>query len=185
MTTRRSTSGWTTNSSYVDLFREAGGKLELPVPADEGAVQLMTAHSAKGLEFETVFVLRANSGSFPGKYHEAIFEFPQALREMPLPDDSKQIHAEEERRLFYVALTRARDSLRVYARPGTGKDTTPPGLLRGIMNSALAADCWKQRPARPFTATIEAGAAPTSGVANWLLMKPRPEIAQRGLSIIR
>ena len=150
---------------YVDLFREAGGTLELPVPAAEGAVQLMTAHSAKGLEFETVFVLRANSGSFPMGYREAVFEFPQALREMPLADDSKQIHAEEERRLFYVALTRARDSLRVYARPGKGKDTTPAGLLRGIMNSALAADCWRQRPARPFTATIEAGAAPASGVA--------------------
>ena len=50
------------------------------------------------------------------------------------------------------------------------------------MNSAPVADCWRQRAARPFTATIEAGAAPTSGVASWLLMKPRPEIAQRGLS---
>ncbi len=142
----------------------------------------MTAHSAKGLEFETVFVLRANPPSFPTGYREAVFEFPQALREMPLPDDSKQIHAEEERRLFYVALTRARDSLRVYARPGRGKDTTPAGLLRNIMSSALAEDCWRQRPARPFTATIEAGAAPASGVATWLLMKPRPEIAQQGLS---
>ena len=168
--------------AYVDLFREAGGKLELPVPAAEGAVQLMTAHSAKGLEFDTVFVLRANSGSFPMSYKEAVFEFPQALREMPLPDDSKQIHAEEERRLFYVALTRARDSLRVYARPGRGKDTTPAGLLRGIMSGARAEGCWRQHSARPFTATIEAGAAPASGVATWLLMKPRPEIAQRGLS---
>jgi ATP-dependent DNA helicase UvrD/PcrA len=167
---------------YVDLFQKAGGTLELPVPAAEGAVQLMTAHSAKGLEFETVFVLRANSGSFPGKYHEAVFEFPQALRELPLADDSKQIHAEEERRLFYVALTRARDSLRVYARPGKGKDATPAGLLRGMMNSSLTQGCWRQHTARPFTATIEAGAAPTSGVATWLLMKPRPEIAQRGLS---
>jgi DNA helicase-2/ATP-dependent DNA helicase PcrA len=167
---------------YVDLFQEAGGTLELPVPEAEGAVQLMTAHSAKGLEFETVFLLRANSGSFPGKYHEAIFEFPQALREMPLADDSRQIQAEEERRLFYVALTRARDSLRVYARPGKGKDTTPAGLLRDMMKSGLTRGCWRQRPARPFTATIEAGAAPASGIATWLLMKPRPEIAQRGLS---
>lgn len=167
---------------YVDLFREAGGTLELPVPAAEGAVQLMTAHSAKGLEFNTVFVLRANSGSFPLGYREAIFEFPQALREMPLAEDGKQIYAEEERRLFYVALTRARDSLRVYARPGKGKDATPAGLLRGIMSCAPVADCWRQRTARPFTATIEAGAAPTLGVSSWLLMKPRPEIAQRGLS---
>jgi ATP-dependent exoDNAse (exonuclease V) beta subunit len=168
--------------AYVDLFREAGGALELPVPAAEGAVQLMTAHSAKGLEFDTVFVLRANSASFPIGYREAVFEFPQELREMPLPDDSKLIHAEEERRLFYVALTRARDSLRVYARPGKGKDTTPAGLLRDMMKSGLSKGCWLQRAARPFTATIEAGAAPASGISTWLLMKPRPEIAQRGLS---
>lgn len=167
---------------YVDLFQEAGGTLELPVPEAEGAVQLMTAHSAKGLEFGTVFVLRANSGSFPMGYREAVFEFPQALREMPLPDDSKQIHAQEERRLFYVALTRARDSLRVYARPGKGKDTTPAGLLRDMMKGELTQSCWSQRAAHPFTATIEAGAAAASGVATWLQMKPRPEIAQRGLS---
>ena len=168
--------------AYVALFQEAGGTLELPVPATEDAVQLMSVHSAKGLEFETVFVLRANSASFPMSYKETVFEFPQALREMPLPDDSKQIHAQEERRLFYVALTRARDLLRVYARPGRGRDATPAGLLREIMNSSLAEGCWRQRPARPFTATIAAGAPPASGVTAWLLMKPRPEIAQRGLS---
>jgi DNA helicase-2/ATP-dependent DNA helicase PcrA len=167
---------------YLDLFRQAKGALELPVAAAEGAVQLMTVHAAKGLEFDTVFVLRANSGSFPTNYHEALFEFPQALREMPLIDDGKQIHREEERRLFYVALTRARDSLRVYARPGSGKDATPNGLLRELMKSNCARGCWSQRDARPFTVTIEAGAAPASGVAAWLLMRPRPETAQRPLS---
>ncbi|MGA1999827.1 MAG: ATP-dependent DNA helicase [Terriglobales bacterium] len=174
---------------YVDLFREAGGTLELPVPETEGAVQLMTVHSAKGLEFDSVFVLRANSGSFPANYREAVFEFPQELREMPLTDDSKEIHAQEERRLFYVALTRARDSLSVYARPGRGKDSTPAGLLRDLMKSVrvkkrmpLAEGNWSQRDARPFTARIEAGATATTGIGSWLLMKPRPEIAQRGLS---
>jgi DNA helicase II / ATP-dependent DNA helicase PcrA len=168
--------------AYLDLFREAGGKLELPVAAVAGAVQLMTVHAAKGLEFDTVLVLRANSGSFPTNYREVLFEFPQALREMPLTDDSKQIHREEERRLFYVALTRACNSLRVYARPGTGKDTSPNGFLRELMKSPFARGCWTQRDARPFTATIEAGAAPASGVASWLLMRPRPILAQRPLS---
>jgi DNA helicase-2/ATP-dependent DNA helicase PcrA len=167
---------------YVDLFCEAGGALELPVPNAEGAVQLMTVHSAKGLEFDSVFVLRANSGSFPYIYREAVFEFPQELREMPLVDDSKEIHAQEERRLFYVALTRARDVLSVYARPGKGKDGTPAGLLRGLMNGSLAAGCWSQHDARPFTARIEAGAATTTGVASWLLMKPLPEILSASLS---
>ena len=90
---------------YVDLFHEAGGALELPVPETPGAVQIMTVHTAKGLEFNSVFVLRANSGSFPSHYREAVFEFPPELRAMPLTDDSKEIHTQEERRLFYVALT--------------------------------------------------------------------------------
>jgi RecB family exonuclease len=51
-----------------------------------------------------------------------------------------------------------------------------------MMKSGLSKGCWLQRAARPFTATIEAGAAPASGVSTWLLMKPRPAIAQRGLS---
>ncbi|MBZ5566892.1 MAG: ATP-dependent helicase [Acidobacteriia bacterium] len=167
---------------YVDLFHEAGGALELPVPETPGAVQLMTVHTAKGLEFNSVFVLRANSGSFPSHYREAVFEFPPELRAMPLTDDSKEIHTQEERRLFYVALTRARDSLSVYARPGTGKDGTPAGLLREMMKSAFAKGCWSQRDARSFSARIQAGATATAGVASWLLMKPRPEILTATLS---
>jgi DNA helicase-2/ATP-dependent DNA helicase PcrA len=167
---------------YIDLFCEAGGALELPVPETPGAVQLMTVHSAKGLEFDSVFVLRANSGSFPSSYREAVFEFPQELREMPLPDDSREIHGQEERRLFYVALTRARDSLSVYARPGRGKDSTPAGLLRDLMKSKLAQGCWSQRDARSFTVRIEAGAAATTGIGSWLLMKPRPELLTASLS---
>ncbi len=167
--------------SYMELFRQAHGVLELPVTAPQGAVQLMTVHAAKGLEFDTVFVLRAHSSSFPANYHEAMFEFPQALREMPLSGDSKQIHGEEERRLFYVALTRARDSLRVYARPKKGQDT-PAGPLRDLMRGTAAKECWRQRSARRFTATIAAAAAPATGVSNWLLMPPRPGMAQRSLS---
>lgn len=167
---------------YLELFRDAGGVLEMPVPEHNGAVQLMTVHSAKGLEFNTVFVLRANSGSFPVSYRETLFEFPQALREMPRTDDGKQIQQEEERRLFYVALTRARDSLHVYARPGTGKDISPAGLLRLVMRSDLAKGCWTQRRARPFTANLAAAAADTSGIVAWLLMKPRADIRQRPLS---
>ena len=49
---------------YLEYFREAGGVIPLS-SNDEDAVRLMTAHSAKGLEFAHVFIIRANSGSFP------------------------------------------------------------------------------------------------------------------------
>ena len=54
-------------------------------------VKLMTVHAAKGLEFGTVFVTGLEEGLFP---HER--------------DDTDRVDAEEERRLFYVALTRAK-----------------------------------------------------------------------------
>ncbi len=61
------------------------------------AVRLMTVHAAKGLEFDTVFIAGLEEGLFPHeKMNEANFT----------PEE-----AEEERRLFYVALTRARKKL--------------------------------------------------------------------------
>src|SRR5208282_304142 len=54
---------------YVDYFVEANGKIELPRrPGD--AVQLLTAHSAKGLEYRHVAIIRGSSVSFPSSYRE-------------------------------------------------------------------------------------------------------------------
>ncbi len=61
---------------------------------NDGGVKLMTIHAAKGLEFDKVFVTGLETGLFP---HERL-------------DDSK-IDEEEERRLFYVAVTRAKNHL--------------------------------------------------------------------------
>ena len=53
---------------YLEHFREAGGSVNFPSNSDSDAVRIMTAHSAKGLEFDHVFILRANSSSFPDNY---------------------------------------------------------------------------------------------------------------------
>ena len=60
----------------------------------DGGVKLMTVHAAKGLEFEKVFVTGLETGLFP---HEKLSE--------------AKIDEEEERRLFYVAITRAKKNL--------------------------------------------------------------------------
>ncbi|HWZ98035.1 MAG TPA: UvrD-helicase domain-containing protein [Candidatus Dormibacteraeota bacterium] len=96
---------------YLDYYSQAGGSicLEDDVPGD--AVQLMTVHSAKGLEFPQVFVLRVNSKKFPASERPRTFEFPAAL--MKEGDPAEQFHVQEERRLFYVALTRAEERLTI------------------------------------------------------------------------
>lgn len=76
-----------------------------------GRVRLTTAHSAKGLEFTTVFVTRLESrNGFPGRIDER-WTPPAALHE-PLDDRPYKARGiDEERRLFYVACTRARKRL--------------------------------------------------------------------------
>jgi DNA helicase-2/ATP-dependent DNA helicase PcrA len=93
---------------YLEYFEQAGGKIELEQDADD-AVQLMTVHAAKGLEFDHVFVLRLTRGGFPKPPKTPVLEFPEALMQEELP--AFDFHTQEERRLFYVALTRARERL--------------------------------------------------------------------------
>lgn len=64
---------------------------------DEDYLTLSTVHSAKGLEWETVHLIRACDGAFPS--------------DMALTDDAG---LQEEQRLFYVALTRAKNTLAIY-----------------------------------------------------------------------
>jgi DNA helicase-2/ATP-dependent DNA helicase PcrA len=181
---------------YLDLYTEHGGKLSPPDDPDSDqdepvldAVRLMTVHAAKGLEFEEVFVLRANSGPFPTSYRAPLFEFPQELRRGAAPErDEKALHKQEERRLFYVAMTRARNALAIYAKPGRGKkDPRPDGFLRDIMsagaaNPRLPAARLTSRNARPYAiAEIAASAAPST-VGGWLLLPPLATLQGTGLS---
>ncbi len=69
----------------------------------------MTVHGAKGLEFPQVFLLRINNKKFPATERHRVFEFPAAL--MKEGEPAEQFHIQEERRLFYVALTRAENRL--------------------------------------------------------------------------
>ncbi len=147
---------------YLAYFREANGVIPLQSDESENAVRLMTVHGAKGLEFPHVFILRALSPSFPSSYKETLVAFPQELRD---PDsltgtDDRTLHEQEERRLFYVAMTRARDYLRIYAREGTGKnDKTPPGYLRELIKDKTISRWFSAIPAGGAQATLDMAAA--------------------------
>lgn len=147
---------------YLEFFREAGGVIPLQASEEENAVRLMTVHGAKGLEFPHVFILRANSNSFPASYKETLVAFPRELRDPGslTEADDKAMHAQEERRLFYVAMTRARDSLRIYAREGGGKnDKTPPGYLRELMSNPGLRAWFRAVPASGAQASLDMQAA--------------------------
>ena len=136
---------------YLEYFREACGVIPMTSNANQDAVRLMTAHGAKGLEFSHVFVLRATSPSFPAGYRESLVEYPRDLRD---PDsaaagDDKTLHDQEERRLFYVAMTRARDSLHIYGRQGLGRDKTPAGFMRELISNAELQPWLRSRMALP------------------------------------
>jgi DNA helicase-2/ATP-dependent DNA helicase PcrA len=136
---------------YLDYFRQAGGVIPMASNDNEDAVRLMTTHGAKGLEFSHVFILRATRGSFPASYRETLVEFPCELRD---PDsaaggDDKIFHDQEERRLFYVAMTRAKDSLHIYGKQGIGRDKTPAGFMRELLCNAELHPWLRARAALP------------------------------------
>jgi ATP-dependent exoDNAse (exonuclease V) beta subunit len=146
--------------------------------SDENAVRLMTAHVAKGLEFEHVFILRANSNSFPCSYKEPLVSFPRELHDADsiAQDDDKTLHDQEERRLFYVAMTRARDSLTIHSRQGRGsKDQTPSGFMRDLMKDHSLLPWLSRRGGRGFQTDMfgeAATAAPLSRLGEWLSLPP-------------
>jgi DNA helicase II / ATP-dependent DNA helicase PcrA len=162
---------------YLGYFREAGGVIPLQAQENENAVRLITVHGAKGLEFPHVFILRANSGSFPCQYKETLVAFPKELRDPDsiTEDDDKALHSQEERRLFYVAMTRARDSLHIYAKEGKGKiNKAPDGYMRELIGDRSLDPWLRVGQARGAQASLEmvAEAAPEdpseSRTTRWL-----------------
>lgn len=73
------------------------------------SVKVLTVHASKGLEFETVFMVNLVDQRFPTREKSTGIEIPEALVKDILPEGD--FHLQEERRLFYVAMTRAKRRL--------------------------------------------------------------------------
>jgi len=96
-------------ANYIELLEEANVPLANDDISDRDSVQVLTAHGAKGLEFDYVFVVNAVNQRFPSSNRGETFELPQELTKEIYPEGDFRI--QEERRLFYVAMTRAKKQL--------------------------------------------------------------------------
>ena len=70
---------------YLGYFDELDGDVQIEEELSEDAVQLMTVHAAKGLEFPHVFILRLSKSDFPSGARRPEFEFPPALMKEEQP----------------------------------------------------------------------------------------------------
>lgn len=95
---------------YVDMLRNF--RIESDDSTDGDSVKIMTVHQSKGKEFPVVFVADMATNRFPLKYQAKDFYVPNDLsRGVKTNDDEKSLYIQEERRLCYVAMTRAGQKL--------------------------------------------------------------------------
>ena len=107
-------------AKYTQELEEQQAKARKIRGERENKVQLMTIHSAKGLEFEDVFVIHANEGEIPHQKAE------------------KKDEIEEERRLFYVALTRAKNNLCIsYITQKNGNSIKPSRFVEELLGQRI------------------------------------------------
>lgn len=107
-------------AKYTQELEEQQAKARKIKGERENKVQLMTIHSAKGLEFEDVFVIHANEGEIPHQKAE------------------KKGEIEEERRLFYVALTRAKNNLCIsYITQKNGNSIKPSRFVEELLGQRI------------------------------------------------
>ena len=95
----------------MNLELESGeeGKLEFDPELGPDMIKVMTIHGAKGLEFKYVFLVNMVDRRFPTDQRKDPIELPDALIKDIKP--TGDVHLQEERRLCYVAMTRAKKEL--------------------------------------------------------------------------
>ena len=96
----------------LDCAELNGIRIEIDSTKEPHAIKLLSVHRCKGLQAKVVFVLNVVKGTygFPSEIEDStIFEVARG-------DNDVQDPKEEERRLFYVAITRAEEDLFIYTR---------------------------------------------------------------------
>src|SRR3989449_39682 len=132
--------------NHIDALIDAGedpavAEAEVETPA----VRVLTVHKAKGLEFPVVFLVTLVQDKFPLRGRRDALELPVELIKEPLP--SGDFHKQEERRLFYVGMTRAKRELHLTSARDYGGTRA-----RKVSQFVLEALDLPKDAARPFAA---------------------------------
>jgi DNA helicase-2/ATP-dependent DNA helicase PcrA len=158
---------------WIELSSELG---ESPLATDTDwinidAVNILTAHSAKGLEFRVVFLVNLVSQRFPTIERREQIPISDGLIKEVLPVGD--YHLEEERRLFYVGMTRAKDVLIFtaadYYGEGKREKKLSPFIFEALGDNVLSAEVGEDKlrqlsfldyePASPVEALAKSGEA--------------------------
>jgi DNA helicase-2/ATP-dependent DNA helicase PcrA len=161
--------------NHLDTLIEAG---EDPAVAeadpDTPAVHVLTVHKSKGLEWPVVFLVNCVQGRFPSVRRGDPLEMPPALIKDTLP--SGDFHLQEERRLFYVGMTRAVERLYLTSAVDMGSRRSSK-----VSQFVLEALDLPKAAARPFTSSAveelhRHAPPPAPGLGEWPAVGPRAEL---------
>lgn len=120
----------------LELLRENNLPLNSPplISESQSSIRLMTVHKAKGLEFEHVFMIRVLSGKWDGASSRTLIKLPLGILKLDIVKNIGNSDLEEDRRLFYVALTRAKKQIYISysTQSESGREQLPSVFVNEI-----------------------------------------------------
>lgn len=141
---------------------------------EENAVNILTIHSAKGLEFPVVFMVNLVDQRFPTRGRGEQIPIPEKLIKESLPQGDP--HLQEERRLFYVGMTRAKDRIYFTGAKFYGENRRPK-KLSPFIQEALGENL------EPFIVRFKKDKAPT--LFDWADLEPKEKKQEKKEEIKR
>jgi DNA helicase II / ATP-dependent DNA helicase PcrA len=123
---------------HIDIVKNHGIIARRSYVEHIPGVRLMTAHRSKGLEFNYVFIVHTNDGIWGNRRQRSLFSIPV------IEHARDQGRIEDERRLFYVALTRAREGIFIsYSSSFDDKETIPSQFVAEIDSGSVSFESLK------------------------------------------
>ncbi len=156
------------------MARLGGVPFEEDSACESDAVRVLTVHASKGLEFPVVFVPNLSQGKFPARGR------PSLLSPLPRSEgETETDDGEEETRLFFVALTRARDHLILSrAERYNGRSAAASPLLTCLDGAVgLQREVWDAAPPAPSRAAASEPPSERGGAGS---VSPSPQAGERG-----